>query len=200
MTGVGNARLIEVRTDREAETSSYVQRAGLLCRPISSLVRWMVADDAAENAWAQKISGVMTSFSEPCPDTLGTPAAHLAERARTSTRQALTWAKTVTNREIQGVTGPDRVRFAGLGEARLLGITVPAEKREAALGYLQHAVAGKRLAVTVATAQDPERRPLVVVTLPDGTSVNARLIRQGLAQPWRTAGPWQQWATGSAGS
>ncbi len=32
-------------------------------------------------------------------------------------------------------------------------------------------------------SQDPERRPLVVVTLPEGTSVNAWLIQRGLAQP-----------------
>ncbi len=69
----------------------------------------------------------MTWFGERCPETLGTRAAALAKRARTSVSQALTRAKTVTNREIQEVTGPDRLRIAGLGEAPLLGITVPAE-------------------------------------------------------------------------
>ncbi len=158
----------------------------------------MIADDAPVNLWAQKITGGMTQFSELCPETLRTPAANLAERACTSSGQPLTRAKTVTNREIQKVTGLDRLRIAGLGEARLLGVTAAAEKRDAACAYLQRTVAGKRLAVTVAAGQDPERRPLVVVTLPDGTSVNAQLIRRGLAQSWKTPGPWQQWGLTTA--
>ncbi len=157
-------------------------------------MEWMTADEAPENVWAQKITAVMTRFSERCPETLGPPAARLAEQARTNASQALTRAKTVTNREIQEVTGADRLRIAGLGEARLLGVTVPAEHREAAIAHLQQAVAGNRLAVTVAAGQDPERRPLVVVALSEGTSVNARLIQRGLASRWKTQEPWQQWA------
>ncbi len=129
----------------------------------------------------------------PLRASRGTSAAALAETARTSTSQALTRAKTVTNRQIEEVTGPDRLRIAGLRETRLLGVTMPAQKDDAALVYLQHAVAGKRLAVTVAAGQDLERRPLVVVTLPEGTAVNTRLIQMRLARPWKTLGPWNAW-------
>ncbi len=158
----------------------------------------MVADEAPESVWAQKISRVMTWFNERCSESLGTPAAALAEKAHTSESQVLSRARTVTNREVEEVTEPDRLRIAGLGETRLLGVTVPAEQREAAQGYLQSTVAGKRLAVTVATAQDVERRPLVMVTVPDGTSVSAGLLQRGLASPWKGPGPWQQWGLTTA--
>ncbi len=108
-------------------------------------------------------------------------------------------AKTVANREIQEVAGPDRLRIAGLGETRLLGVTVAAEQREAAIAYLQQAVAGKRLAVTVAAGQDPARRPLVVVTLHEGTSVNAGLIQCSLASLWKWPGSWEQRAASQDG-
>lgn len=177
------------------------QREALLCRPLSSLVQWLTADDAAENLWAQKITAVVTRFSERCPQTLDTRAAALAKRARTSASQVLTRAKTVAYRQIEEVTGPDRLRIAGLGETRLLGVTVPAEHHEEAITYLEQAIAGKRLAVSVSAAQDPERRPLVVVRLPDGTSVSAAIIQRGLAHPWKRPGPWQSWAvTGSSAS
>ncbi len=168
---------------------------GLICAPLSTVAQWITAVHAPGNLWAQKIAGGMTRFSERCPETLGTPAANLAERARTSASQVLSRAKTVTNREIQEVTAAvGRLRMAGLGETRLLGVPVPAQKDDAALVYLQHAVAGKRLAVTVAAGQDPERRPLVVVTRPEGTAVNTRLIQMRLARPWETLGPWNAWA------
>ncbi len=166
---------------------------GLICAPLSTVAQWITAVHAPGNLWAQEFTGVTTRFSERCPESLGTPAAALSERARTSASQVLTQAKAVTHREIQEVTAADRLRIAGLGETRLLGVTVPAEKQDAAVAYLQQAVAGKRLAVTVAAGQDPERRPLVAVTLPEGTSVNARLIQVGLAGPWKRPGPWEQW-------
>lgn len=176
------------------------QQPGLVCRPVNALVQWMTADDAPESAWAQKIAGVMTRLSERCAETVGRPAAALAEKARTTASQVLTQAKTVTKRQIEEVTGPDRLRIAGLGETRLLGIMVAAEQRDAAVTYLQQTVTGKRLAVTTTTGRDPERRPLVVVTLPDGSSVNAQLIQHGLASPWKKPGPWRQWGPGSPAS
>lgn len=64
-----------------------------------------------------------TSFSGRCRDTLGTPAATLAEKARTKASEVLARAKTITNRQIEEVTGADQLRFAGVGETRPLGVT-----------------------------------------------------------------------------
>ena len=104
-------------------------------------------------------------------------------------------AKPARQRRIIDVPAADRLIIAGLGEAPLLGITVPDEQAAAARAYLRETVAGKRLAVTVAAVRDPEKRPLVLVALEDGTLVNARLIQQGLAYPWRIPGSWDEWAT-----
>ena len=135
------------------------------------------------------------AFTETSPTALGTPVADGADTAFRFSENLFKGAKPARPRRIIDVPAADRLLIAGLGEARLLGITVPDEQVAAALAYLRETVAGKRLAVTVATVHDPEKRPLVIVALEDGTLVNARLIQQGLADPWQIPGPWDEWTT-----
>lgn len=172
------------------------QRASVACRPVAGLSRWIVGDDRADNVWGQKVQELARSFAEKCPSTIGAPAAALADQARTAADGALKGVRSSMHRHIDEVPAADRLTIAGLGDTRLLGVSVPAEHETQALAYLRTVLAGKRLAVTVSAARDPEKRPLVTVTLEDRTHVNARLIQQGLAQPWRIPGPWQGWAAG----
>jgi hypothetical protein len=171
------------------------ERASVACRPVALISQWLVGDDHADNVWDQKVREMARSFAETCPTTNGTPVADLADTAFRFSDSLITGARAARRRQIEDVPAADRLTIAGLGEARLLGITVPPEQAAAALAYLREAVAGKRLAVMVSAARDPEKRPLVIVALEDGTPVNARLIQQGLAHPWRIPGPWHQWAT-----
>lgn len=171
------------------------ERANIACRPVALVSQWLVGDGRADTLWDPKVREMARSFTETCPTSLGTPVADLADTAFRFSENLFKGAKPARQRRIIDVPAADRLIIAGLGEARLLGITVPDEQAAAALAYLRETVAGKRLAVTVATVRDPEKRPLVIVALEDGTLVNARLIQQGLAYPWRTPGPWDEWAT-----
>ena len=171
------------------------ERAGVACRPVALVSQWLVGDDRADNVWDQKVREMAHSFTETCPTTIGTPVAAQADTAFRFSENLFTGARAARRRQIKDVPAADRLLISGLGEARLLGITVPDEQAAAALAYLRETVAGKRLAVTVATVRDPEKRPLVLVALEDGTFANARLIQQGLAYPWQIPGPWDEWAT-----
>jgi endonuclease YncB( thermonuclease family) len=164
------------------------------------LARWMTADDRPDNLWAIKIQQLATSFSDRCPDTIGTRVAALADQARTAAGKVLKGVQPAIHRHIDEVPAADRLTIAGRGDTRILGVTVPAEQEAQALAYPRSAVAGKRLAVTVVAARDPEKRSLVVVAQEDGSHVNARLIQQGLARPWRIPSPWQGWPTGPSSS
>ncbi len=174
---------LQPRTDQPA----------LLCKPVNTVAQWLTTEETSQSVWGQKATDLVQQFNARCAERVGAPTADLAAQARTRVDTALHQAKALTNRPIEAVTGPDRLRIAGLGEARLLGVTVPPAKRDAAVAYLSRETAGQRLAITVATDRDPEQRPLVVVTLGDGTSLNAQLIRRGLATPWKGPGPWREW-------
>lgn len=171
------------------------ERASIACRPVALIAQWLVGDERPDNVVDQKVREIARSVTETCPATIGTPVADLAESASRFSESLFKGARAARPRRITDVPAADRLTIAGLGEARLLGITVPQGQAAAALAYLRDAVQDKRLAVTVSTARDPEKRPLVIVALEDGTLVNARLIQRGLAEPWRIPGPWDEWAT-----
>jgi hypothetical protein len=175
-------------------------RASLACRPASALARWLTADDAPNNLWAQKTNEMAVQFAQHCPETLGTKVAALADQVGTTSDRALTAIRAVTHREIQDIPAPERLIIAGIGDARLLGIRVIPEQRDSALAYLRQQVAGKRLAVQLAKEKDPDQRPLVEVFLENGASVNASLLQRHLAMPWTIPGPWHAWAARPAAS
>ena len=171
------------------------ERASLAGRPVALVFQWLVGDGHADTLWDPKVREMARAFTETCPTALGTPVADLTESAFRFSESLFKGARAARPRRITDVPAADRLLIAGLGEARLLGITIQDEQAAVARAYLRKTVAGKRLAVTVATVRDPEKRPLVLVALADGTPVNARLIQQGRADPWQIPGPWDEWAT-----
>ncbi len=170
-------------------------RAGIASRPVARVSQGVVGEDRPDNVVDWKARALARAITAPRFPTLTTPVADLEDTVRTLSESLFKGARAAKPRKIMDALGADRLNIAGVGVARLLGITVPPEQAGAALAYLREAVRGKRLVVAVATARDPEKRPLVLVALEDGTLVNARLIQQGLAEPWRIPGPWDEWGT-----
>ena len=80
-----------------------------------------------------------------------------------------------------------------VGEVRLLGGAVPRGRGSAANDYLTGSAQGKSLRISVTAELDPERHPLVLFTLKDGTLLNAALIQEGLAIRWKRPGVCHTW-------
>ncbi len=174
-------------------------RVTVACKPIAALQKWMAVEDSPKDQWGQMMNKAFTQLRENCPENIGKPASEMAEQANTETgkavKHAMDQARTLANRQVETVIDAERLKIEGLGEARLLGITVPREQRTRAIAYLTDTVLGKRVSITMDKAKDPDQRPLILVTGGDGTLVNAQMVKYGIAKPWRRDGPWQSWGT-----
>lgn len=174
-------------------------RVSVACKPVAALQEWMAVKDTPKDQWGQMMNKAFAQLREHCPENIGEPASELAEQANTKTRgvvqQAVDQARILANRRVEAVIDAERLKVEGLGEARLLGITVPVERRAQAVAYLTENVLGKRMSITLGKAQDPDQRPLILVTGPEETLINAKMVSYGLARPWKRKGPWQSWGT-----
>lgn len=177
------------------------QRVMLACKPIVALHKWIESDEIVTDPSAPLTNNAFDSFVRLCPRTLGKQAAAMADDVQAFAGRAVDEGKalhdkagTLTNRRIEAIIDGERLHIEGLGEARLLGIRVPPESHAAAISYLRRIALGTRLRLDLDRDLDPERRPLVSLTLPNGLLLNAAMIQQRLATPWRIPGPWQHWA------
>jgi hypothetical protein len=174
------------------------QRAALACRPIEMLQEWMAVPDSPMDDFGHRMNQAFAQLRANCPEKIGTPVASLADQASARTSQAVRRiteeARTLTNRRVEAVLDGERLKIQALGEARLLGVTVPKGRTARAVAYLKDTVLGRPVAVQLDKARDPERRPLILVTLPDGALLNAQMVKYGLAEPWKRPGPWRQWS------
>lgn len=174
-------------------------RVTVTCKPIVALQEWMAVEDSPKDQLGQMMNKAFTQLRENCPDSIGKPASSLADQvnteAHTVVKQAVDQARTLTNRRVEAVVDGERLKVEGLGEARLLGITVPLEQREQALAYLRDNVLGKRVSITIDKTKDPDQRPLILVTGPEETLINAKMVNYGLARAWKRDGPWRSWGT-----
>lgn len=173
-------------------------RVTVACKPVAVLQEWMAVKDTPKDQWGQMMNKAFAQLRENCPENIGEPASDLAEQANTKTRgvvqQAVDQARILTNRQVEAVIDAERLKVEGLGEARLLGITVPREQRTRAIAYLTDTVLGKRVSLTMDKAKDPDQKPLILVTGPEETLINAKMVSYGLARPWKRKGPWQSWS------
>lgn len=173
-------------------------RAALTCKPVAVLQEWMAVPASPNDDFGRRMNEAFTRLRANCPERIGEPVASLAEQATTSAGQtvkrAADQARMLTNRRIEAVVDGERLKVEALGEARLLGITVPADRRSQAVAYLQDTVLEKRVTVTIDKAKDPQQRPLILVTMPDGSLLNAQMLKHGLAKTWKGNGSWEGWA------
>lgn len=174
-------------------------RVTVTCKPIVALQEWMAVEDSPKDQLGQMMNKAFTQLRENCPDSIGKPASSLANQvnteAHTAVKQAVDQTRTLTNRRVEAVVDGERLKVEGLGEARLLGITVPLERREQAVAYLTANALGKRVTITIDKAKDPDQRPLILVTGPEETLINAKMVSYGLARTWKRDGPWRSWGT-----
>jgi hypothetical protein len=172
-------------------------RVTVTCKPVAALQEWMAVEDSPKDQFGQMMNKAFLQLRKNCPENIGEPASDLAEQANTKTRgvvqQAVDQARILTNRQVEAVIDAERLKIEGLGEARLLGITVPREQRTRAIAYLTDTVLGKRVSLTMDKAKDPDQKPLILVTGPEETLINAQMVSYGLARPWKRKGPWQSW-------
>lgn len=175
------------------------ERATVVCKPIAALQEWMAVTEAPTDQWGHMLNKALTQLREHCPERIGAPASELVEHATTQAheaiKQAVDQARTLANRRVEAVIDAERLKVEGLGEVRLLGITVPREQRTRAIAYLTDTLLGKRVSLTMDKAKDPDQRPLILVTGPEETLINAKMVSYGLARPWKRKGPWQNWGT-----
>lgn len=173
-------------------------RVTAACKPIAALQEWMAVEDSPKDQLGQMMNKAFAQLRDNCPQRVGEPASKLADQVNTQTRgavkQAVDQARTLTNRRVEAVVDAERLTVEGLGQARLLGITVPREQQARAVAYLTNTVLGQRVSITIDKAKDPDQRPLVLVTGAEETIINAQMVRYGLAWPWKRDGPWQSWA------
>jgi endonuclease YncB( thermonuclease family) len=125
-----------------------------------------------------------------CPHTVGEKVARLTRDAEQTVGRA---EDTLGERRVEVILDGERLRVEGLGEVRLAGVTVPPERQAAAKAYLIRTIEGKALRIAATNELDPNRRPLVLVTLKDGTLLNAPLIQERLATPWKRPALWHTW-------
>jgi endonuclease YncB( thermonuclease family) len=125
-----------------------------------------------------------------CPDTVGEKVARLSRDAEKAVGQA---EDTLRARRIEAVLDGERLRVEELGEVRLAGVTVRPDHQGEARAYLARTIEGKPLRIVATGELDPERRPLVLVSLKDGRLLNAALTHEGLANPWKHPGVWPTW-------
>lgn len=174
-------------------------RSDLLCKPAGLLREWMKAPETPDDEWAGRMNDFFEAITRECPERLRQPVASASETldtlGSTATRTITDQMHTLTSRKIEAVIDGERVRVQALGEASLLGIRVSPNRQQLATAYLKETVLGKPVTIAIDKARDPERRPLILVTTPDGILVNARVVEKGLATPWRIQGPWQSWGT-----
>ncbi len=169
------------------------QRRELACRPAIWLTNWAQVEERHTDPFAARFNAAFRALSRMCPHTVGERVDAAAKHADKAVADAVGRTKAIANREILDVIDGERLRVFGIGEARLLGVTVSSERRFEAVAYLTKHVRGKRLAIGLDKEVDVERRPLITVTLEDETLLNAAMIRRGLARPWVSQGPWREW-------
>jgi endonuclease YncB( thermonuclease family) len=183
------------------------ERAGVPCRLVSRLAEWVKASGVQRGEWDGKVRRWVEAVEARCPAVIQQHVSPLADQARQTARTTLhaglgTATQAAKERQIVAALDGRTLRIGGLGPARLLGVTVPSEKEDAARAYLhEHCVEPKRLVVEIFKEKDAEGYPLVVVyeahdrmePLRSELSVNQRLIAHGLAVPWRLELPEAPW-------
>lgn len=172
-------------------------RPSLACQPLTRLSQWLTSDVQPGSPWDEKIVQIMEAVTGNCSDAIGKPAASLGEQADRLLHATVTKARKVTDRSISAVLDGTTLKIAGLGPARLLGVTVLPEHQADAHAFLKEACEGKRLPVQEYADRDAEYYHLVVVEPPreehSPVSINEQLIQKGYAAPWNLRlqdAPW----------
>lgn len=96
---------------------------------------------------------------------------------------------------VEHVIDGESIRISGVGTIRLIGVDVPKQPwtadTDAAVRFVQALVAAKPVSLEYDTIRtDRVKSPLAYVLLPDGTCLNAEVVRRGLGrvnseQPFR---------------
>jgi len=177
------------------------QRTSMTCNSVSKLTEWVRGDKAAMSEWDIKVKEAMDTLKLNCREVLDKQVAPVVDKAvGTAKGQAGTALhlsvgtanQLRSGRRITAVIDGRTLKVSGVGIARLLGITVPEDKNEAAKEFLVECCLKQQLPVQKYDEKDAEGYPLVVVFLPEnikqeltpGMAVNQHMLDKGLAGPW----------------
>jgi len=180
------------------------ERTTLTCDTVNKIAQWVKGESSAASEWDLNVKDAVDSLRTACPgilDKLSPTLDNTVERAKEYTGSALhrtagSAKRLHDTRPIMAVVDGTTLKIGILGEARLLGITVPPEAQARARAYLEQAClrdgAPRRLVVHLFKEKDAEGYPLVVVyaehrdtqELTSDLAINQQLLDRGLAQPW----------------
>jgi hypothetical protein len=180
------------------------ERTTLTCETIDTVAQWVRGEGSGAADWDLKVKDAMDSLRSNCPRVLETVAPAFdktvesaKEHAGSTLHLGVGTAKQIRNtRQVTAVIDGSTLKIGGLGEARLLGITVPPETQGQAKAFLGQMClkdgAARRLVVHVYKDKDAEGYPLVVVYADHGPAdelrpelaINQQLMDRHLAQPW----------------
>ena len=177
------------------------QRTNMTCDSVHKLAEWVKGDGAETSEWGLKVKEAMEHLKRNCRDVLDKQVAPVVDKTvDTAKEQAgnvlhLTVGKAKQiqeGRRITTVIDGRTLKIAGIGAARLLGITIPSETEQAATDFLVKCCLEKRLAVHKYDERDAEGYPLVVIfaahnpkeALSPGLAINQQLLDAELAEPW----------------
>lgn len=180
------------------------ERTTLTCDSADRIAQWVKGESSTASEWDLKVKDAVDSLRAACPgilEKLSPTRDNTVERAKEYMESALhrtfgSAKRLRDTRPIMAVIDGTTLKIGVLGEARLLGITVPPEAQARARAYLEQAClrdgAPRRLVVHLFKEKDAEGYPLVVVyaehrdtqELTADLAINQQLLDRGLAQPW----------------
>ena len=177
------------------------QRTTMTCNSVNTLAEWVNGDGSVTSEWDLKVKEAIASVKRNCQDVLERQVTPVVDKTvDTAKEQAgsvlhltVGTAKQIQEgRRITTVIDGRTLKIAGIGAARLLGVTIPPETEQAATDFLVKCCLDKRLAIHKYEERDAERYPLVVVfaahnpkeALSPGLAINQQLLDAKLAEPW----------------
>jgi len=177
------------------------QRTTITCNSVNTLAEWMEGDGSVTSEWDLKVKEAIASVKRNCRDVLDRQVTPVVDtvvgKAKEQVGNSLhltvgTTKQLREGRRIMAVIDGRTLKIAGIGTARLLGITIPPENEQAAREFLVKCCLEKRLTVHKYGESDAEGYPLVVLfaahnpkeALAPGLAINQRLLDAELAEPW----------------
>lgn len=177
------------------------QRSTLACDSVNTLAGWVDGDGRVPSEWDRKVNETLASVKRNCRDVLDRQVTPLIDAVAGRAKEQVGNSLHLTvgaatqlreGRRVMGVIDGRTLKIAGIGAARLLGITVPPESERAATEFLVQCCLEKRLSVHRYGESDAEGYPLVVLfaahnpkeALSPGRAINQQLLNTGLAEPW----------------
>jgi hypothetical protein len=177
------------------------QWTNMTCDSVNKLAEWVRGDGTVTFEWDLKVKEAMEGLKRNCRDVLDKQVAPVVDKTVGKAKEQAGSALHLTvgtatqlreGRRITAVIDGRTLKIAGIGAARLLGITIPPGNEQAATDFLVKCCLEKPLAVHKYDERDAEGYPLVVVfvahnpqeALSPGLAINQQLLDAELAEPW----------------